>query len=115
MVFGPQLGVGSSAGNLATSPTFPTMLSGWSHLGIVLMALSISLEGFLCPETQWFSVCLHCIIVCLFAYSFLWLTGSFSVLLSRRLRSQGTGSSALLGKVSSLSLLHSFFTIFCFY
>jgi len=88
MVFSPQLGVGSSAGNLAASPTLPTTLFGWSHLGTMSMALSVSC---------------------------FWLTGFFSTLFFCKLQSQGTGSSALFIKVSSLSLLHSFSTIFHFY
>jgi len=107
-----RLGVSSSTGDLEALPALPAMMLCCSHLGTVLMALSFSLEGSLYPEAQWFSVCLHCIIVCLLACTCFWLTSLF---FSCRLQSQGIGSSALLSKVSSLSLLHSFSSIFHFY
>jgi len=107
-----QLGVGSSSGDLVALPALPTMLSSWSHVGIMLMTLSFLLEGSLYPEAQWFFVCLHCIIIFLLACTCFWLTGS---LFSCRLQLQGIGSLTLLSKVSYLSLLHSFSSIFHFY
>ena len=113
MVFSAQ--IGSYASDLVAPLALPAMLLSWFHLGLVWMALLVSLEGLLCPETIWFSVWFHCIFICLLVHSCFWLTKPLSALSSFRLWSQGTGSSALLSKVSPMSLIHFFSSLFRFY